>query len=57
MIIHYGEGGGGTNGKMVPRSDKGLSFHFMTKNEKIFFFFINIFLDFIKFKLRPKSKI
>ena len=38
--------------------DIGLSFNFMTKNGKIFvYFFINIFLDFIKLKLRPKSKI
>ena len=43
---------------MSQNFDIGLSFYFITKNGKIFvIFFMNIFLDFIKFKLRPRSKI
>ena len=42
---------------MSQNSDIGLTFNFMTKNGKIFHtFFMNIFLDFIKLKLRPKYK-
>ena len=44
-------------GKVSHNVDIGLSFSFMSKNEKFCNFSTVIFLDFIKLKLGPKYKI